>query len=191
MDSINYIDMGIVVLVLLSAIVGFVRGFVREVFSLTTWVAAGVVAYLFYEKLAGQLPFNIPNDLVRYGVAILLIVLGVFILGAIINYLFGKAINAIGLGGTDRVLGGAFGVLRGALVVTLMVLLMGLGLTTLTDTPLWKESKLVPHFVNAAEWIKKEIPDNAADKIKALGTTLGITDAPEATKSTPEEPIIK
>ena len=183
MDSINYIDIGIVVLILLSAIVGFVRGFIRESFSLATWIAAGVAAYLFYEKLAGQLPFNIPNDLARSGVAILLIVLGVFIIGSVINYLFGKAINAVGLGGADRVLGGAFGVLRGALVVTLIVLLMGLGLTSFTDGQLWKGSKLVPYFTNAAEWIKKEIPENASDKIKSVGTKLGINDTAEIKKS--------
>ena len=174
MESFNYIDIGIVVLVLLSAIVGFVRGFVREAFSLASWIAAIVVAFLFFEKFSTQLPFNIPNDLARLGVAFLLLFLGVLLLGSLINYLFNKAIHAIGLGGLDRVLGGAFGVLRGALVVTLLVLLMGLGLTAFTETDLWKGSKLVPHFVKTAEWIKKEIPDDVADKIKQAAIKLGI-----------------
>lgn len=174
MDSFNYIDIAIVVLVLLSAIVGFVRGFVREAFSLASWIAAIVVAFLFYEKLATQLPFNIPNDLARLGVAFLLLFVGVLILGSIINYLFNKAIHAIGLGGADRVLGGVFGVVRGSLVVTLLVLLMGLGLTSFTEHPLWTQSKLVPHFVKTADWIKKEIPDDVAVKIKQVATSLGL-----------------
>ena len=172
MESFNYIDIAIVVLVLLSAIVGFVRGFVREAFSLASWIAAIVVAFLFYEKLATQLPFNIPNDLARQGVAFLLLFVGVLILGSIINYLFNKAIHAIGLGGADRVLGGVFGVVRGSLVVTLLVLLMGLGLTSFTEHQLWTSSKLVPHFVKTADWIKKEIPDNVAVKIKQAATSL-------------------
>lgn len=184
MDSINYIDIGIIVLILLSAIVGFVRGFVREAFSLATWIAAIVVAFLFFEQLATQLPFNIPNDLARLGVSFLLIFLGILILGSIVNYLFNKAIQAMGLGGADRVLGGAFGVIRGALVITLIVLLLNLGLTPFTDSQLWKESKFVPHFAEAAEWIKSEIPDDVAEQIKAAGTKLGITDAPETPEAT-------
>ncbi|HEC04998.1 MAG TPA: CvpA family protein [Thiothrix sp.] len=183
MNSINYIDIGIVILVLLSAIVGFFRGFVREAFSLTTWVAAGVAAYMFYEQLAEQLPFNISPDIARNGVAVLLIVVGVFVIGSLVNYLFSKAIKAVGLGGTDRVLGGAFGALRGALVVTLVVLLMGLGLTTFTDGALWKGSKLVPYFEDSAEWIKKEIPENAAEKIRAVAVTLGIESAMQSEQS--------
>lgn len=177
MGEYNYIDIGIVVLILLSAIVGFIRGFVREAFSLATWVAAIVTAFLFFQKLALQLPFNIPNDLARLGVAFLLIFLGVLLLGSIINYLFNKAIHAIGLGGLDRILGGAFGVVRGALVVTLVVLLMGLGLTTFIDHPLWKGSELVPHFVKTATWIKKEIPSDVSEKIKEAAKTMGLDSA--------------
>lgn len=184
MDSINYIDIGIVVLILLSAIVGFVRGFVREAFSLATWIAAIVVAFLFFEQFAAMLPFNITNDLARLGVSFLLIFLGVLILGSLINYLFNKAVHAMGLGGADRVLGGAFGVIRGALIVTLVVLLLGLGLTPITDSELWKRSKFVPHFAEAAEWIKAEIPDDVAEQIKAAATKLGIEDTPEQGEST-------
>ncbi|MEE9302957.1 MAG: CvpA family protein [Thiotrichaceae bacterium] len=192
MDSINYIDIGIVVLILLSAVVGFVRGFVREAFSLTTWVVAGFAAFLFYKKLAAELPFNIPHELARDAVSVLLIVIGVFIIGALINYLFGKAVHIAGLGSTDRVLGGAFGVLRGAFVVTLIVLLMRLGLTSFTDGDLWKGSKLVPHFVNASEWIKKETPDNTANMFKSWGVKLGIDDsAADTNASEKAEEVIK
>ena len=180
MDSLNYIDIGIGILVLLSAIVGFVRGFVREAFSLATWIAAIAVAFLFFERLAEQLPFNISNDLARLGVSFVLLFLGILVLGSIINYLFNKAIHAIGLGGADRVLGGVFGVLRGALIVTLVVLLMGLGLTPFTESSLWKGSKLVPYFTDAAEWVKREIPPDVAEKLKAAASKIGITDTMES-----------
>lgn len=179
MESFNYIDIGIVILILLSAIVGFVRGFVREAISLATWIAAIAVAFIFFERLADRLPFNISNDLARLGISFVLLFLGVLILGSIINFLFNKAVHAIGLGGADRVLGGAFGVLRGALVVTLLVLLMGLGLTTFTDSSLWKGSKLVPHFSQAADWIKREIPEDVAEKLKQAASKVGITEMPE------------
>ncbi|CAA6814960.1 MAG: Colicin V production protein [uncultured Thiotrichaceae bacterium] len=191
--DLNYIDIGIVVLTLLSALVGFVRGFVREAISLTTWVAAIALAFIFAETLSAKLPFNISHDLARMGVSFLLIFIGVIVLGSIINYLFTKAISAIGLGAVDRVLGGAFGVLRGALIVTLAVLLLGLGLTPITEMDLWKTSQLIPHFSDAAEWLKESIPENVAEQIKALGERLGISaeDIPinsESAVTTPAKP---
>ena len=180
--DLNYIDIGILILIFLSALVGFVRGFVREALSLTTWVAAILLAFVFSEELAAKIPFNIPNDLVRLSVSFLLIFVGVLILGSLINHLFNKGINAIGLGGLDRVLGGAFGVIRGSLVVTLIVLLLGLGLIPFTDSALWKESKFVPHFQEGAEWIKGVIPDDISQKIKEAGAKLGI-DVPEESEA--------
>jgi membrane protein required for colicin V production len=172
MDA-NYLDIGIAVLVLISAIIGFVRGFVREALSLTTWVAAIVLAFFFADKLATMLPFNIANDLVRLGVSFLLIFIGVLVLGSLLNFLLAKAISAIGLGGVDRILGGAFGVLRGGLIVTLIVLIMGMGLTKITESELWQSSKLLPKFEEAAAWVKEMIPPDLAEKIKQTGSDMG------------------
>lgn len=183
--DLNYIDIGIVVLTLLSALVGFVRGFVREAISLTTWVAAIALAFIYAETLSAKLPFNISHDLARMGVSFLLIFIGVIVLGSIINYLLTKAISAIGLGSVDRVLGGAFGVLRGALIVTLAVLLLGLGLTPITEMDLWKSSQLVPHFTDAAEWLKEVIPEDIAEQIKGIGERLGLS--AEALPNSPEQ----
>ncbi len=179
--DLNYIDIGILVLIFLSALVGFVRGFVREALSLTTWVAAILLAFIFSEELAAKIPFNIPNDLVRASVSFLLIFVGVLILGSLINHFFNKGIQAVGLGGLDRVLGGAFGVIRGSLVVTLMVLLLGLGLVPFTGHALWTESKLIPHFKEGAEWVKEAIPKDLSQKIQEVGAKIGI-DVPEISK---------
>lgn len=173
--DLNYIDIGIVVLTLLSALVGFVRGFVRETISLTTWVAAIALGFIYAEPLSAKLPFNISHDLARMGVSFLLIFIGVIVVGSIINYLFTKAIGAIGLSAADRVLGGAFGVLRGVLIVTLAVLLLGLGLTPITEMDLWKESQLIPHFTEAAEWLKEIIPEDVSEFFKAWGERFGLS----------------
>lgn len=186
--DLNYIDIGIVVLTLLSALVGFVRGFVREAISLTTWVAAIALGYYFKDTVSANLPFNITNDLARIGISFLLIFIGVIVLGSLVNFLLTKAISAIGLGAVDRVFGGAFGVLRGALIVTLAVLLLNLGLTPITEMSLWKESQLIPHFSEAAAWLKEVTPDNVAEEIKALGERLGISDEGIPANSTPATP---
>lgn len=181
--GLNYIDIGIIVLIFLSALVGFIRGFVKEVFSLATWVAAILLAATFYEELSTKFPFTIPHDLARLGLAFILIFIGVLIVGSLINHLINKTIHAIGLGSIDRILGGAFGVIRGALVITLLVLLLNLGLTTFTDSPFWKESKFVPHFKKGAEWVESVIPPDIEKKVMEFVETMGISTSKEQKNS--------
>ncbi len=173
--GLNYIDIGIIVLIFLSALVGFVRGFVREALSLTVWVAAIVLTIAFAEDLSTKLPFTISYALAPLIIAAVLIFVGVLIAGSLLNYIVNKGLYAIGMGGLDRILGGAFGVIRGALVVTLLVLLLSLGLTPfVTDSVFWKESAFVPRFKEGAEWVKNMIPADIEQKIKDVGVDLGI-----------------
>lgn len=185
MDAVNWIDIVIVVLIILSAVVGLVRGFVREAFSLATWGAAIVLSIMFFKQLSAALPFQIPNAIAQNILAFSLIFLAVVIFGSLINYLINRATKAVGLGGVDRVLGGAFGVLRGALLVTLLVLLLGLGITGMTETDVWKKSKLVPKFQQVAEWIKQETPEEVLNLISGFASMVGIADAEQ--KSTEAE----
>ena len=183
--GLNYIDIGIIVLIFLSALVGFVRGFVREALSLTVWVAAIVLTIAFAEDLSTKLPFTISYALAPLIIAAVLIFVGVLIAGSLLNYIVNKGLYAIGMGGLDRILGGAFGVIRGALVVTLLVLLLSLGLTPfVTDSVFWKESAFVPRFKEGAEWVKNMIPADIEQKIKDVGVDLGIV--PEEKKSEKE-----
>ena len=173
--GLNYVDIGIIVLIFLSALVGFIRGFVREALSLTIWVAAIVLTIAFAEDLSTKLPFTISYALAPLIIAAVLIFVGVLIVGSLVNYLVSKGLYAIGMGGLDRVLGGAFGVIRGALVVTLLVLLLSLGLTPfVTDNVFWKESAFVPRFKEGAEKVKNMIPADIEQKIKDVGVDLGI-----------------
>ena len=59
------LDLGILVLILLSAIIGLIRGFVKEALSLVTWIAAAGLAFLYEAKLADQLPFVVQSEVVR------------------------------------------------------------------------------------------------------------------------------
>jgi len=152
------LDLGISVIVLLSLIIGFIRGFARELISLATWFAAFAFAILYLKPLANQLPFTLQSDIASMGVAFAIIFFGVLILGAIINYLLSSAVSSIGLGGIDRMLGAIFGALRGCLIVVLMVIL--LGVTALPAKTWWIESRFIPYFELGAERVKSNIPQD-------------------------------
>jgi len=161
--DINYIDVTIVVIVLITALIGFMRGFVWMAIFLATWTAAILLAYTYKEQLAPLLPFKLDNETLQLGLSFLIIFIGTLIAGAIINYLFSKAVSAIGLGTFDRILGMGLGVLLGALGVTLITML--LSFTELPSQDVWTKSKLVPKFKEAAEWIKTLVPESMNEYI--------------------------
>lgn len=181
----DLLDLGIVILITLSAVIGLIRGFVREAVSLATWVAAFAFALFYVKPLAAQLPFALQSEVARLGVAFAIIFFGVLVAGAIINYLFNAAISSIGLGGVDHFFGGIFGALRGGLIVTLVVIL--LGLTALPANAWWKESRLLPWFTQSAEWIKGLIPDDFSSFLDKEGLLPSTPAIPPAAPQTPPQ----
>lgn len=155
----SFIDVGIIVLVLLSSIIGIFRGFVREVLSLVAWAAAFYIALKFHGKLSIHLDMISPETL-RDGVAFLAVFFLVLIAFSLFNYVIAKLVDGTGLSGTDRTLGVVFGVARGgAIVLTLVVLA---GLTPLPESKVWSSSFLIPHFQQAGQVLKGYLPENFA-----------------------------
>ncbi len=163
--DLNYVDITIVVIILITALIGFMRGFVWMAIFLATWTAAILLAYTYKEQLAPLLPVKLDNETLQLGLAFLLIFIGTLIAGSIINYLFSKAVSAIGLGTFDRILGMGLGIVLGSLGVTLITML--LSFTELPTQDVWTKSKLIPKFKEAAEWIKTLVPDDMNEYINS------------------------
>lgn len=116
------VDYFIIGIIVFSSLVSFWRGFVREVFSLAGWVVAFFVASSFYPYLASLLlqinsPYLQNSEYMRNGIAAAILFIAVLIVSGIVNALVGQLVDKTGLSGTDRVLGAAFGVLRGVFIV--------------------------------------------------------------------------
>ena len=172
--DINYFDIAIVVIILITALIGFMRGIVWMGIFLATWAAAILLAIKYKDALAQELPIKLSSEIAQTGLAALLIFLGVLIAGAIINFLFSKAVAAVGLGAFDRILGTGLGIVLGALAITLLTML--LSLTELPNQDAWGKSLLIPKFQEASAWLQTLIPDNLNqyinDNVDDSSTTL-------------------
>lgn len=157
----NYFDIAIVVIILITALIGFMRGLVWMGIFLATWTTAILLAIKFKDDIAGALPIKLSSEVAQTGLAALLIFLAVLIAGAIINFLLHKLVNAIGLGTFDRILGTGLGVALGALAITLLTML--LNLTELPNQETWQKSKFIPKFQEGATWLQTLIPANIND----------------------------
>src|SRR5436309_4455933 len=135
-------DVVVVAVVVLSSLLALMRGFIREVIALAAWIAGLVLAFTFAGPLAAQFESSRSSPVLAQVLAFAAIFVGVLIAGGIIAAVVSGAIRAIGLGGLDKVLGGAFGVLRGVAFVVLFVLIAGL--TGLPQRDWWQNSALAP-----------------------------------------------
>jgi membrane protein required for colicin V production len=161
-----WVDYVIVGTIALSAVIGLARGLIREVLSLVIWVVAAFAAWSFHRSVADQLTPWLSQPSVRVGVAFVLLVLAVLILGAILGQVLSALVDKTGLTGTDRLLGVVFGAARGALLVAILVYLASL--TPMPEDPWWKESALIGQFQTLADRILAMIPPELEAKLKSL-----------------------
>ncbi len=160
----NWTDGVILGILGLSVLIGLWRGLVAELLSVVTWVAAFWVALTFGPVLSTHLEHTISLPLARHGVAYGICFFGVLLIGAVVRFLTRKLIWSSGLTGIDRLFGVVFGFVRGALVVTLVVLLVGL--TALTRESWWQQSVLLPQFQMAAAWLGQNVPASVSDHLR-------------------------
>ena len=158
-----WIDYTIIGLILISSFIGLLRGFIREAFSLVIWVVAIWVGLNFSRDFSGFLDSVISYSSARIATAFAILFFVTLILGGLISYLLGELVKKTGLTGSDRFAGMIFGVARGLVVVSIVVMLAGL--TPLPEDPWWKESSLIPPFQSLAVWLRDHIPSGLADYV--------------------------
>lgn len=157
----TWVDLVIIGIVFFSAIVSLLRGFVKEVISLASWVLAFWVSVVFSSQLAPLLPASIELPSIRLAVAFVVLFLLTLIVGAVINFLLSQLVKKTGLSGTDRSVGMIFGIVRGVLLVTVLVLLGGL--TPMPQDPWWQDSVLIGYFEQLAVWAQDMLPAEVAE----------------------------
>ena len=131
-------DLLVLVVVGISILVGVLRGAVKGVISLTSWVIAFFVARWGMFRVEPWLPVDISDESLRYLVAFgVLFVVAVLVLAVVAAFL-SHLVHAVGLGAVDRFLGGVVGLVRAVFVVLVATLLAGL--SSLPATQEWRNS---------------------------------------------------
>jgi membrane protein required for colicin V production len=148
----------------LSTVVGLVRGLVREAVSLVGWVVAFFLARWAATPLAEYLPHSWSPPTLRWIVAFLVLYVLLLILLALGARLLAGLLKRIGLGTLDRGLGGLFGLMRGLLIITIAALLAGL--TDLPKSPSWKEAWLAEEVEVLGHLGRLFLPEKWAEHIR-------------------------
>jgi membrane protein required for colicin V production len=161
----NGFDIALLVVLGVSAAFGAWRGFVREVLSLVSWVLAAVIAWSFADDLGGFFTSLSSEPALRQALAFVLLFIAVLVLGAIASFVVHRAfVKGDFARWPNRLLGGAFGIGRGALIVTIAFLLAGL--TALPQRSWWREAALAPYFESVARFASGYLPSDVARHIR-------------------------
>lgn len=156
-------DYAILAIIAISMLVGVLRGFIKEVFSLVVWAAAFVVAYRFSGDVAVLMESQVSLPSARTAIGFIGLFIVVLVIGGLVNYLLGRLVESTGLSGTDRLLGGLFGIARGAALVVAAILVAGF--TPIPADPWWKESRLIGSFMPLVTWSADFLPGSAAEHL--------------------------
>jgi membrane protein required for colicin V production len=149
----NGADLLILGVLLLSMLLGLIRGFVREAIGVIAWLGGLWLAWRYAHVVEPLLAGRVGDPPVSTWAARTLIVLGVLVIGWILAGILGYMLRHSGLSiMVDRLLGLVTGFVRGAVVVAVFVLLGQF--VQLTQTGWWKSSRLMPYATEAAGWLQ-------------------------------------
>ena len=160
----NWVDIVIVLVVGLFVLVGVLRGFISEVLSFLTWVFSFLVAWFFSGDFTGWFAGHLKDANLRTVVVFFLLFFVTFVVLAVVSHFIRAAWLNISSQAADRLLGGAIGFLKGALVVVLMVLLAGL--TPFPNYPSWHDSLFVGYFQQMAVYVAHWLPADVARNLR-------------------------
>lgn len=156
-ESTVWADVLLASVLIISLLIGFFRGFVKEVFSLASWIAAVWVAFLLGPEVSLRWLDGIESPTIRAAAGYAGVFLGVLVAGAILAHLLTMLVARTHLQGTDRMLGLVFGFLRGGVIAVALILLARH--TPLPEEEWWSQSLLIPYFESLADWAGEKLPE--------------------------------
>lgn len=149
MSGLDYV---FIALVLFSCVAGIMRGLIREVIALVTWIAAVWLAWSYADALIPYLGGALAEPSVRTWAARTIIFLLVLLAGTAIGALVGYLVRTSVFSGLDRLLGALFGFLRGLIMISVIVMLCHA--LRLNGETWWRRSVLVPYVEHTANVLR-------------------------------------
>lgn len=184
MEGFTLVDGGVALIIVISAILAYSRGFVREAMAIVGWIAAAVVAFMFAgkaEPLIREIPMlgDFLGDSCELSIiaafaavfAVALVVVSLF------TPLFASVIQRSALGGIDQGLGFLFGALRGVVLVAVAFIVYD-RVVAGEPIPLIDDSRTANIFARTQDKLNEQLPADAPGWIVAryeelVGTCAG------------------
>ncbi|WP_147821866.1 CvpA family protein [Salidesulfovibrio onnuriiensis] len=166
----NLLDIILIIVAALFLVRGFLRGFVKEVFSLASIGLAYFVASRYNYLLQPHLKLYIGNETTVWALSTVLIFVGILLICWIIAKLIREFLELALLGWLDRTAGAVFGAAEGVLIALLALLLMQ---NYFPNASFMQESTIVPYAQPALKALSDFEPSSIGKKLDELGLPDG------------------
>ena len=159
----GWVDGALLLVLAISVIVGLWRGLVFEVLSLIGWVVAFIAAQALAPVAAAYVPVGVPGSALNHGIAFFATFVLALIIWALASRLVRMVIHATPLQPVDRVLGGVFGLARGA--VLLLAVATVVMLSPAQRSTAWQQSRGAVWLASTLQGLKPMLPDVIARQL--------------------------
>lgn len=180
----SYLDLGLIVVVLISALLAMLRGFTREVLAIASWTAAAVAAYYLYPLVLPYLTPYISKPVVAQAAAAAAVFFVTLIVVSLITVRLSDAILDSKVGALDRSLGFVFGAVRGLLLCVIAFVFFSWLVPEKTQPEWVKNARMRPLLQTTGEELMAMLPDDPEGllaKLKTPKSTGAVDDTPADT----------
>lgn len=178
--TLTWLDYAFLLVLTISMLAGFMRGLVREALGLGAWIVALLAARIFAQPIADLLAPYISHPDARLVLGFVLIIFVVVMICGFIIRLLNAAVEWVGMGFFNRLAGAAFGLARGAAILVIVTVVIGL--TPLAQLQAWQQAQLRPSFESLRDWAVVQLQGwdvdttAAEDAMRQLPMTLPQSD---------------
>ena len=152
-------DVGVLVILIVSSLLAFARGFIKESLSVVGWIGAIFAVLYSFPIFQPFMRKVIPVALLADAITGIAVFLGALVLISIVSYAIARRVRDSSLNAIDRSLGFIFGLARGAIVISVSYLIL-LQLVPASEHPFWiLDSQSLPAIQASADLLAKLVPE--------------------------------
>jgi len=179
---VNVLDGLIVVVLLLSALFAFTRGFVKEVLAIGGWIGAFFTALYLYEPVKPYVSMYLPKGVIADAATFIGLFIGSLVVYSILSHQISSRVRDSSIGPLDRSLGFLFGLARGAVIIIVAYLLLAQLVPADKQPQIVSEAKLTKWVHRGAEISVRLVPqtltirdylERALDEVRKINDLTG------------------
>lgn len=160
------IDLVLGTVIVVSTLLGLLRGFVGIIVGTLSWLLAGWAAFVFGDQAAVKFAHGASPGMTDYLGGYALTFVAVMLVVALLGMVIKASVRNTRLSGVDRLAGGGLGLVRGGLFACVLVLLMSF--TPLTGESAWRQSHVLPVLEPGAAWMRARLPDFSMPQLPSM-----------------------
>ena len=170
----NFVDIVIIAVIIISGAFAFVRGFVQGTLSVVGWIGAAAATIYAFNDIQSLVLGFVENEPLAIGITIVGTFVITLVVLSLISHSIAVRVRASSVSALDRSLGFLFGLARGVVVVIAAYLALEWALPP-EDQPVWlREARLTEYAIRGGEMAKNLVPRSLRDEGVGAAERLGV-----------------